>query len=114
MMGNCHCRSCQRATGAPFFSVAGVPADALVVTGKPRRYEVTAASGNSVARSFCGTCGTTLFGESSGMPQMKNLSAVTLDEPGWFEPGMNIFTEDAQSWDIMDPKVAKFERMPQG
>jgi len=38
--------------------------------------------------------------------------AGSLDDPKVFEPGMDIYTDSAQSWDHMDPALPKFPKMP--
>ena len=54
-----------------------------------------------------------MLGKSSGMPGLMVIKAASLDDPSWFKPGMNIFTESAQPWDPMDPDLPKFEGMPE-
>jgi len=51
MMGNCHCRDCQRASGGPFVSIVAVPKDALKITGEVKYHEVKADSGDLLTQS---------------------------------------------------------------
>jgi hypothetical protein len=46
------------------------------------------------------------------MPDGRNLSAATLDDPRRFAPMMHIFTASAQPWDHLPPGATQFERMP--
>ena len=46
------------------------------------------------------------------MPELMAITASSLDNPSLFEPAMDIFTARAQAWDLMDPKLPKFEGMP--
>jgi hypothetical protein len=39
--------------------------------------------------------------------------AGSMDDPSWIEPGMNIFTENAQPWSHMDPALPQFPGMPE-
>ncbi len=112
MTACCHCRDCQRATGAAYFPALAVPAAALEVRGEPETFALEAESGNTITRAFCGTCGSTLWGWSSAMPEGRNVSAATLDEPQRFTPMAHIFTRSAQPWDTMAAGVPQFERMP--
>jgi hypothetical protein len=112
MMASCHCRDCQRATGAAYFPAVAVPATSLRVQGEPRTYAMKAESGNTVTRAFCGKCGSTLWGWSSAMPDGRNLSAAALDDPRRFVPMMHIFTASAQPWDHVPPEAPQFARMP--
>ena len=58
----CHCRDCQRQSGAPHVAAVRVPAAAFrIVRGTPRHYVAKADSGNDITRVFCGDCGTPLY-----------------------------------------------------
>ncbi len=54
--GACHCRMCQRWSGALFLCFA-VPANAVTVTGEVARH----ASSDFSERAFCPTCGSHLW-----------------------------------------------------
>jgi len=54
--GVCHCRLCQRWSGA-LFACFAVPADAVSVAGEIARY----ASSSFAERAFCPTCGSHLW-----------------------------------------------------
>ena len=110
MMGNCHCRDCQRASGGPFVSIVAVPKDALKITGEVKYHEVKADSGDLIKRGFCGTCGSRLFGFPSA--PFVGVSAGSLDDPSWYRPSFDIYTSSAQPWDYMNPELPKFPKMP--
>jgi hypothetical protein len=110
MMGNCHCRDCQRASGGPFVSIVAVPKDALKITGDVKYHEVKADSGDPIKRGFCGTCGSRLFGFPSA--PFIGVSAGSLDDPSWYRPTFDIYISSAQPWDYMNPELAKFPKMP--
>jgi len=50
MTGNCHCRDCQKSSGAPFVTAMAVPASALKISGDVKYYEIKADSGNAFSR----------------------------------------------------------------
>ena len=110
--GNCHCRDCQRATGAPHISAFAIPTASLRLEGGPSYYASQGGSGKTIRRAFCPRCGTTLFGRSDAMAEMTQVMAATLDDASWFAPQMNIYTASAQPWDVMDPKLPSFPQMP--
>ena len=109
--GNCHCRDCQKTSGGPYIAGFLVPAEAFEVTGEVTWFTTTADSGNRSQRAFCPTCGSSLFGRPEGGGVLF-VHASTLDDPSWFKPAIDIFTSSAQPWDVMDPALAKFEKMP--
>jgi len=110
-MINCHCRDCQRATGSAYAPSVIVPAAALTVEGDPTWFEGTADSGNMIKRAFCPTCGSRLFGESSGAPLI-GIYAASLDDPSWFRPMAEVWTASAQPWDVMHPEAPRFPKAP--
>jgi hypothetical protein len=52
-----HCVDCQRRTGAPFGVGAFYPAEGVTISGTPKEYVRTAASGGQVRSYFCPGCG---------------------------------------------------------
>ena len=110
---NCHCRDCQKISGAPFVSGFIVPTAALAVHGEVRWFETTGESGATARRGFCPACGTALFAESSGASAaFRSVRAASLDDASWFKPSADIFTRSAQPWAPMDPSIPKFEDSP--
>jgi hypothetical protein len=111
MMGNCHCRDCQRATGTAFAAAILVLRDAVTITGEVKYYDVTGDSGRIVSRGFCPNCGSRLFSKPP-IPELMGIMAGSLDDPSWFQPRMDIYTASAQPWDCMNPDLPKFAKFP--
>ena len=110
---NCHCRDCQQTTGTAYAPVLVVPKDALKITkGEPKYYTANSDSGETVSRGFCPECGAGIFSKLSANPDVMGLKAASLDDPSWFKPAMDIYTDSAQPWDVMDPDVPKVPKMP--
>ena len=61
MVVACHCLDCQRRTGAPFSVGAFYPVDAVAISGTPKEFTRTAASGGKVHFYFCPNCGSGLL-----------------------------------------------------
>lgn len=113
MAGHCHCRSCQRSSGTGHTSHLMVPRAAVTVTGEPAWYARAADSGNTVRRAFCPQCGASLYGETSGFPDILVLRAGSLDDPEVFRPAARLYAADAPAWDHMDPALRSFTKMPE-
>src|SRR5215510_4284866 len=83
----CHCRFCQRATGAghmiePIFTLANF----RILSGAPSIYELrSAGSGKLVLVHFCSTCGTKLWLTFERFPEVLGVYAGTFDDPAWFD-----------------------------
>jgi hypothetical protein len=60
--GFCHCRNCQRITGTGHACYMGVPRDRITIRGGTRAYPITLASGVTLVKRFCPTCGSQIFG----------------------------------------------------
>src|SRR2546421_13119826 len=62
---HCHCKTCRRASGAPFVTWAGFDADKFTfTTGQPASH----ASSAHVMRTFCKRCGTPLTYQRADLP----------------------------------------------
>jgi hypothetical protein len=111
---NCHCRDCQRTTGTAYAPVLAVPRDALSISqGKPTYYTSQSDSGETVSRGFCPECGSGIFSKLSANPDIVGLKAASLDDPSWFRPAVDMYTDSAQPWDVMNPDLPKVPKMPQ-
>jgi len=84
--------------------------DALNVHGETRRYESAADSGNMMQRTFCPACGTPMFSESAGRPNLIVVRAGTLDDPSIAKPEMIIWTSSAPAWAVFNPDLPRFEK----
>lgn len=109
---NCHCRDCQRTTGCGYAPIVVVPKNATRITGSPSYFDFVADSGQINSRAFCATCGTALFSRLEAMPDVLGIKVGTMDEPAQYRPAMDVYTASAQPWDVMNPELPKFEKMP--
>jgi len=107
---NCHCRDCQRETGSAFASILIVPRAAFrLVQGTPKNFALTADSGRTTTRAFCGDCGSPLFGFGS---DFVNIRVGSLDDPSTFRPTQDIYVSSAQPWDYMNSALTKVPKLP--
>ncbi|MBI4184834.1 MAG: GFA family protein [Proteobacteria bacterium] len=112
MAGHCHCLSCQKLSGSGHAFHAMVGEEAFEVSGETRGFSWTADSGNTVTTSFCPTCGSPLFGRSSGYPGMVTFRVASLDDPSVVRPQMAVYAKRLQPWDHLDPGLPAFPGMP--
>lgn len=89
----CHCRNCQKATGAPFYARVLVPFPALTWSGPVGWFN----SSDEVRRGFCSRCGTTLFSERASAGVI-GLTMGSLDTPDAFTPTEHIWISEKQAW----------------
>lgn len=112
MAGFCYCESCRRLSGSGHAFHALVPEEALKASGTVKSFQWKADSGSTVTTSFCPTCGSPLFGKSSGMPGMVTFRAASLDDPNVLSPQMAVYAKRLLRWDHLDPAIAAFDEMP--
>ena len=111
-MLNCHCRDCQRSSGAPFASGVIVLVSDTKITGTPNTYSVRANSGSLATRSFCSDCGTPLFAGSESAPGVMSIRFPTLDNPSEFRPTLDIWTSSAQPWVCLSLEIPHYPQLP--
>ena len=96
----CHCRMCQKASGAPVVAWLTVPGDAFSFTeGQPIAYQSSARA----FRHFCGACGSQLTFREPENPSELDVNLATLDHPEAVPPQYHIHTTSGMPWlDIND------------
>ena len=110
-MFKCHCRDCQRLSGAPFVGVVYVPKTAFCWTkGTIRHHFTDSAKGKPHQRGFCAECGSRISGGESD--QGIGVTVGTLDDSSFFRPQMNIWVSDACSWDAIEKDIPAYEHYP--
>ncbi|MDE0878666.1 MAG: GFA family protein [Sphingomonas bacterium] len=109
---NCHCRSCQKLSGAPYVSAFSVPADSFRVTGQTVDFRRLAEAGHEVTTTHCAACGSRVHAQSAGATHLMNVFASTLADPSGYLPISNVYLSEAAHW--IEPPQAKFNfaKMP--
>ncbi len=112
---HCQCRDCQRRSGTGHGSWLTFPRRAEVtIKGEAKTWRVTGDSGNVKIHAFCPTCGTPVHLAFAAMPELIAIPAASLDDPERFQPQVVTYAVRGLPWDVMDPSLPSFERMPPG
>ena len=108
--GTCHCSQCRKFSGSAFSVVAGIPyEDFEVVNGESDiKYYVKSETGTL---AFCGTCGSSLFGDRSDI-KMIHLRAGILDDPPSQHPTYHVCTGSKAPWYQITDSLKQFEELP--
>jgi len=103
----CHCRWCQRETGASFALNAMIEAERVVLlNGAPEIVNTPSASGEGQLIARCPQCRIAIWSNYSGAGEAVRFVRVgTLDEPDHLPPDIHIFTESKQPWIVLPPNV---------
>jgi hypothetical protein len=104
----CHCRWCQRETGASFALNALIESQrVLVLAGTPEVVDTPSNSGKGQRIARCPACRIALWSNYGGAGDLIRFVRVgTLDDPDLFPPDIHIFTASKQPWVLLPPGVA--------
>ncbi len=99
----CHCRWCQRETGASFALNALIEADRVVLLcGSPQMIDTPSNSGKGQKIVRCPTCRIALWSNYGGAgDKVRFVRVGTLDDPDRFPPDIHIFTMSKQPWVVI-------------
>lgn len=109
----CHCRWCQRETGASFALNAMIEADRVtLLQGELEVVNTPSASGRGQKISRCAKCRIAVWSNYAGAGDAVRFVRVgTLDEPDRLPPDIHIFTASKQPWVTIPagmPAVAEY------
>lgn len=111
----CHCTGCQKMSASAFSLTLTLPSDGLqLVKGVP----VLGGLSHDM-HYFCPGCMSWMFTRPPGLSEIVNLRATMLDDPGWFQPYVELFTREKLPWAETGaphsyegvPAFAEFERL---
>jgi len=107
----CHCRWCQRETGASFALNAIIEADRVVLlSGSPELVDTPSQSGKGQKIARCPSCRVALWGNYAGAGDALRFVRVgSLDEPDRLPPDIHIFTASKQPWVVLPPDTPAVE-----
>ena len=111
---HCQCRDCQRESGTGHSSYLTFRREGVATSGTPGHWDMTGDSGNTKTRAFCPTCGVAVWLTFSAMPDLIAIRAASLDDPAQFVPQVVTYAVRGHAWDVLDPALPKFDRMPAG
>jgi hypothetical protein len=106
----CHCRWCQRETGASFALNAMIEADRITLTsGAPEPVDTPSASGKGQKIFRCPKCRVAVWSNYAGAgPAVRFVRVGTLDNPDALPPDLHIFTGSKQPWVVLPPGARAF------
>ena len=101
----CHCRWCQRETGASFALNAMIEADRVTLqSAEPEIIDTPSASGKGQKIARCPTCRIAVWSNYAGGGAFVRFVRVgTLDEPDHLPPDIHIFSSTKQPWVVLPP-----------
>ena len=101
----CHCRWCQRETGAAFAINAMIEMDRIdVLSEAPELVNTPSQSGQGQQIARCPSCRIAVWSHYAGAgPSVAFVRVGTLDQPDHCPPDIHIFTASKQPWVVIPP-----------
>jgi hypothetical protein len=103
----CHCRWCQRESGASFALNAMIEAGRVIhLGGEPEIIDTPSNSGKGQKIARCPKCRIAVWGNYAGAgPVIRFVRVGTLDQPDHLPPEIHVFTASKQPWVVISPDV---------
>ena len=120
LAGACHCAGCQKMTAGAYSISLAIPSDGFAVTkGDP---VIGGLRGPQSRHHHCPSCLSWLFTRNEGMEWFVNLRAPVLDDHRWYEPYVELWTDEKLPWASTGarrsyatvPEMAEFETLMEG
>ena len=101
----CHCRWCQRETGASFALNALIESDCVeLLEGEVDLVATPSNSGKGQNIARCPRCRVAVWSHYAGAGDALSFVRVgSLDDPDRFPPDIHIFTDSQQPWVVLPP-----------
>ena len=109
----CHCRDCQRLSGAPFVVNLWIERKYVLPSGaEPQIAQLKAGSGAGHDLAFCGRCSTALWSHYHAPPgDTLFVRGITLDDPSAYAPDVHIWTRSKPAWLPLPADARSFAEM---
>lgn len=104
---HCHCDNCRRAHGAAFVTWVGFRNEQFrIVSGETRlgRYRTE----TEATRSFCTTCGTTLFFSSPRWGGETHVALANIHDPIDREPSAHVYFDRHPPWVTINDDLKRY------
>ena len=106
----CHCKDCQRQTGAAFAVNAMIETDRVtLLSGAPVPYPMPTDSGRPHHIHRCPSCQVAVWSEYGGLTKLRFVRVGTLDDPTALPPTIHIYTRSKLPWVTLPSDIPSFE-----
>jgi hypothetical protein len=94
----CHCLACQQRTGSAFGAQARFPREGASVSGPSTTFARTGDSGGTATFHFCPTCGSTVYYEIDGMPDVIAIPVGAFADSTFPGPKVAVYEARQHPW----------------
>jgi len=108
---HCHCSQCRRSHGAAYATFADLARDKFRYVSGESDMKVYASS-QTIDRSFCGNCGSNIYGYAKSDPDVLYICMGTVDGNPPHPPGYHIFVGSKADWHEIADDLPQFDAYP--
>jgi hypothetical protein len=94
----CHCKACQRRTGAVIHNGTRWRKSQVRIEGEHKAYARKADSGFEIRFHFCPNCGSSVFWEGDRAPEFCGIAVGAFADPDFPAPTASIWEEAKHPW----------------
>jgi hypothetical protein len=94
----CHCLACQQRTGSIFGAQARFKREQIKVEGEAREFMRIGDEGNRITFRFCPKCGSTVFWDLSGAPEIVAVAVGAFADPNFPPPSRSVYDSRRHFW----------------
>jgi hypothetical protein len=105
----CHCKACQRRTGALAGNGAAFAKEQVTVEGPRKVFERDGQSGRKVRFYFCPTCGTSVYWEPEVRPDVRIVAVGAFADSDFPPPSASIFEATKHAWTLLPEGMKHFQ-----
>jgi hypothetical protein len=106
----CHCTNCRKFAGTDYAAWALAETSQLRIA--PLAPHVTKFNSGGGLRVFCSSCGSPLWYEPKGRPEVRGIPLGAIDEGAVAMPEMHVWTKSKVSWGSISDGLPQFETHP--
>lgn len=103
--GFCHCKVCQRSSGAPVVAWLTIPFAGFSYTGGTIGVY---ASSKDFQREFCSCCGTQIAFRAKSQPKSIDITLCSLDDSSQVAPQYHIWCQSSVNWLHVNDDLPQF------
>ncbi|GLB42496.1 putative glutathione-dependent formaldehyde-activating enzyme [Lyophyllum shimeji] len=108
----CHCLDCKQTSGSAFSTNILAPKKDVTITGPTKTFDMKAASGNTVSRIFCGTCGSAISHKSVAFGDAQAIQTGNFRDFATIPVATELFVKDRWTGLPAIPGAAQVQTMP--
>jgi hypothetical protein len=96
----CHCLACQQRTGSVFGTQARYHRDRVTIEGRATEYVRIGDEGNEIIFRFCPVCGSTVYWQLSGDPELIAVAVGAFADPQFPAPQRSVYNTRRHPWAV--------------